>query len=286
MPIYAPTLPPRPDLKQGLPPALVILRFDLRRALRQKLGKFFGFALTGVLLILLAVLYFKYLVETSEGLSSLKVLSDAALSQGPRFQAGLLNDFMLFLLWLQVALVGGGLIARDTLHRVRPLLYAHPVRRFDYLLGKALFAAGLPFAVMLVYILLPWGLSLAVAGARGPVWPSAPLLLVPAAAMIALLMGSVALGASSMAGTPRAGFGWALGIMFGSGALSGVAVVALHDLRWSAVNLGTLCAAWPRLLVGADSPVGWGPVLAGTLLHLALWSWVAVRRTRPDEAVL
>ena len=44
MPIYAPTLPPVPDLHLGHAPALVLMRFDLARLWRQKIGRFFGFA--------------------------------------------------------------------------------------------------------------------------------------------------------------------------------------------------------------------------------------------------
>ena len=55
---------------------------------------------------------------------------------------------------------------------------------------------------------LPWAMSNLMAGKLGPVWPSAPLHLVPAAFMVSMLMGAITLGASSMASTPRAGFGW------------------------------------------------------------------------------
>jgi ABC-type transport system involved in multi-copper enzyme maturation permease subunit len=265
-----------------------MLRFDLARVLRLKLGKFFGFLFVFILLVLCVQLYVKHLVNTSAGLSTFKPFADQLLSQGPEFQARLLHPVMLQVLWLQVALVGGGLVARDTLHRIRPLIYAHPVRPWDYLLAKALFAAGLPLAIMLAYILLPWGLSLAVAGVSGPVWPTAPLLLVPAAVVIAALMGAVTLGASSLAASPKAGFGWALGILLGSAALGGVLSAALHDPRWQVLAAGNLTKLWPDLLLGAnrDSGPGWVPVLLATALHLVLWTVIAVRRTRPSEASL
>jgi ABC-type transport system involved in multi-copper enzyme maturation permease subunit len=286
MPIYAPSLPPRPEQGQGLHPALVIFRFDLRRVLRLKLGRFFGFVFLMILLVLCVQLYANHLMASRASLAALRQATEAFLPQGARFQAGLLNPFMISMLWLQAALVGGGLVARDTLYRIRPLLYAHPVRPADYLGAKALFAAGLPFAVMLPYIVLPWGLSLALGGPRGPVWPSAPLHLVPAALAIAALMGSVTLGASSLASSPKAGFGWALGILLGSSALGAVAAGALGDPRWHALGVGTLSKAWPALLMGLETEQGWFAVAAGTAFHVVLWLCIAVLRTRPSEATI
>ncbi|BDU70971.1 ABC transporter permease [Mesoterricola silvestris] len=286
MPIYAPSLPPRPEQGQGLHPALVIFRFDLRRVLRLKLGRFFGFVFVVILLILCAELYLNHLMASRSSLADVKRVADAFLPQGAKFQAGLLNPLMIAVLWLQVALVGGGLVARDTLYRIRPLLYAHPVTPRDYLAAKALFAAGLPLAVMLPFILLPWGLSLAIGGLRGPVWPSAPLYLVPAALAVSALMGAVTLGASSLASSPKAGFGWALGILLGSSALSAVASGVMGDPRWLALGVGTLSKAWPRLILGLDTQQGWIPVVLGTAFHLTLWLAVAIRRTRPSEAIL
>lgn len=286
MPIYAPTLPPRPALDQGDPPALVLLRFDLRRVLRLKLGRFFGFAFVLILLIQCVWLYTKHLLGTNASLSALRPLADQFLPQGPGFQAQLLHPAMVTLLWFQVALVGGGLVARDTLYRIRPLLYAHPVTPLDYLGAKVLFAAGLPFVIQLPFILLPWLLSMAIAGLQGPVWPTAPLYLVPCALIIATLMGAVTLGASSMASSPRAGFGWALGIMIGSGALGGVLAVALGDPRWTALGVSNLTKAWPQLIcnVPGRQELGWGPVVLATAAHLLFWTWIAIRRTRPSEA--
>jgi hypothetical protein len=187
-----------------------------------------------------------------------------------------------------VALVGGGLVARDTLYRIRPLIYAHPVRPWDYLLAKALFAVGLPFAVMAAYIFLPWALSLAIAGPAGPVWPAAPLLLVPAALVVSGLMGAVTLGASSLAASPKAGFGWALGILLGSSALGGVLTSIFQNPRWMVLGVGYLTKVWPDLILGANkaSGPGWGPTLLATACHLLLWTTIAIRRTRPSEVAL
>ena len=288
MPIYAPTLPPRPTLDQSDPPALVIFRFDLKRVLRLKLGRFFGFAFLLILLIQCGQLYVKHLMGSNLAFATLRTLSDQYLPQGAGFQAQLLHPAMANLLWMQVALVGGGLVARDTLYRIRPLLYAHPVTPLDYLTAKALFAAGLPFAIQLPFILLPWLLSLAIAGLNGPVWLTAPLYLVPCALIIAALMGAVTLGASSLASSPKAGFGWALGIMIGSGALGGTLAMALGDARWTALGVTSLTRAWPQLIcqVPGRQELGWGPVLLATAAHLLLWTWMAIRKTRPSEAAL
>jgi len=287
MPIYAPTLPPRPALDRGDPPALVILRFDLKRMLRLKLGRFFGFAFLLILLVECVTLYTTHLMGTSPALAQLRPMAERIMPQGAAYQAQLLHPAMTGLLWLQVALVCGGLVARDTLYRIRPLLYAHPVRPLDYLGAKALLAAGLPFAIQLAFILLPWALSMAVGGLNGPVWPTAPLRLIPAALLNAALMGSVALGASSMAGSPRAGFGWALGILVGSGALGGVLSATLGgDPRLLAVGVANLTKVWPQLLCQVPTPteISLGPALLGTAGHVLLWTWLALRRTRPGEA--
>jgi ABC-type transport system involved in multi-copper enzyme maturation permease subunit len=265
----------------------VIFRFDLRRVLRLKLGRFFGFAFIGILLIQCVWLYAKHLLGTSAALASLRPLADQVVPQGPEFQAQLLHPAMLTLLWFQVALVGGGLVARDTLYRIRPLLYAHPVTPTDYLAAKGLFAAGLPFIIQLPFIFLPWLLSLAIAGPSGPVWPTAPLYLVPCAVIIAALMGAVTLGASSMAAGPKAGFGWAMGVIIGSGSLGGVLATALGDPRWLALGVGKLTRAWPQILcqVPGHQELTLVPVAAATAAHILFWTWLAVRRTRTREAV-
>ena len=65
MPIYAPSLPPRPDRNGGLHPALVLARFDARRLRTQKLGRFFGFALLMALLARCLWLYLAHLKDSS-----------------------------------------------------------------------------------------------------------------------------------------------------------------------------------------------------------------------------
>lgn len=287
MPIYAPTLPPRPALDQGPHPIATIMRFDLKRVLRAKLGRFFGFIFVFILIVRIAVLYVNHLLATKQQLAQVRDFAKDILSQGAAFQADCLPPWLLTILWFQVAIVGGGLVARDTLYRVRPLLYAHPVRPQDYLAAKGLFATALPFAIQLPFVLVPWGMSLLIAGVQGPIWPTAPLHLLPAALIIAALMGAVTLGASAMASTPRMGFGWVLGIVLGSAALGGLVGALTGNVAWLAVSPGALVAAWPELLCGvADPKLGWVPTVLGTVGHMALWIWIAARRTRPDEAVM
>lgn len=287
MPIYAPTLPPRPVLDQGPHPIATIMRFDLKRVLRAKLGRFFGFIFVFILIIRVAVLYVQHLLDSKQQLAQVRDFAKDFLSQGAAFQADCLPPWLLTILWFQVAMVGGGLVSRDTLYRVRPLIYAHPVRPQDYLAAKGLFATALPFAIQLPFVLVPWGLSLLIAGMKGPMWPTAPLHLLPAALVIAGLMGAVTLGASAMATTPRMGFGWVLGIVLGSAALSSLVAGLTGTFAWMALSPGFLVTAWPELLCGvADPRLGWLPASLGTLGHMALWLWIAARRTRPDEAVM
>lgn len=286
MPIYAPTLPPAPDLHQGQPPALVLMRFDLSRLWRQKIGRFFGFAFLIVLIVKVARIYLEHLLQTNQAFRPVQDFARTILTQGAEFQADLLNPAS-YLLWFLVALVGGGLVARDTLYRVRPLMYAHPVSPRDYLLAKLGFASAVPFLILLPFALLPWLMSMLLAGMQGPVWPTAPLRLLPAMVVSALLMGALATGASSLATTPRAGVGWVLGLVLGSGTLASL----IHGLTGikavDALNPVMLAEAWPQLLVGVAHPmVDWGPALLGTAFHLVLWTYVSARRTRPSEAVI
>lgn len=286
MPIYAPTLPPAPDLHQGQPPALVLMRFDLTRLWRQKIGRFFGFTFLMVLLWKVARIYIDHLLQTNQAFKPMQDFAKTILTQGADFQADLLNPAS-YLLWFLVALVGGGLVARDTLYRVRPLMYAHPVAPKDYLLAKLGFASALPFVILLPFALLPWLMSLLLAGLNGPVWASAPLRLLPAMVISSALMGSLAVGASSMASTPRAGIGWVLGLVLGAGTLASM----IHGLTGiqavDALNPIMLAETWPQLFVGVDHPmVAWLPAVLGTAFHIGLWTFVAARRTRPSEVVI
>jgi hypothetical protein len=208
------------------------------------------------------------------------------LTQGADFQADLLNPAS-YLLWFLVALVGGGLVARDTLYRVRPLMYAHPVAPRDYLLAKLGFASALPFVILLPFALLPWAMSLVLAGMSGPVWVTAPLRLLPAMAVSSVLMGSLAIGASSMAATPRAGVGWVLGLVLGTGTLASMIHGFSGFTAIDALNPILLAETWPQLFVGVEHPmVAWLPAVLGTAFHIGLWTFVAARRTRPSEVVM
>ena len=286
MPIYAPTLPPAPDLRQGHPPVLVLMRFDFTRLWRQKIGRFFGFAFLMLLLWKVARIYIDHLLQTNQAFKPMQDFARTILTQGADFQADLLNPAS-YLLWFLVALVGGGLVARDTLYRVRPLMYAHPVAPKDYLLAKLGFASLLPFIILLPFAILPWLMSLLLAGLHGPVWATAPLRLLPAMAVSSVLMGSLAIGASSMAATPRAGIGWVLGLVLGAGTLASM-IHGLTGIRAvDALNPIMLAEAWPQLFVGVEHPmVAWLPAILGTAFHIALWTYVAARRTRPSEAVI
>ena len=286
MPIYAPTLPPRPDLTKAASPILVLAKFDLARMLRQKLGRFFGIVFLGVLAINLMVLYAKHLMVVSPDMAQLKDFAELVLPQPASFQASLLHPSMLFFLWFQAALISGGLIARDTLHRIRPLIYAHPVRPSDYVASKAISAIAVPLCVQFLFIFLPWLLSLLIAGPDGPVWPTAPLYLIPAAAINSVLIASVALGASSISSTPKSGFGWALALLFGSTAIGGILAGIFRAQAWLALSPMGLTDAWPRILCGVEGAhIPLWAAAASTSAHFFLWTYVVVSRTRPSEAV-
>ena len=288
MPIYAPSLPPRPALTEGSHPITVLARFDLRRVVKRKVGFFiFGFVFLMILLIELLVMYTKYMINTSAGLSGVKEFANRILTQGANYQAGLIDWWLLVPLWFMMAFIVGGIVSRDSLYRIRPLIYAHPVRPQDYITAKALTAFTIPMVVMLPFALLPWGLSMAMAGKNGPIWMSAPLYLIPAAIIIALLMAAVTLGASAMASSPRASFGWVLGIVLGTLAIGGIFSGALGNHQWMAISPYVLVQAWPQLIFNVSEPLlKLVPTLVGTAIHIALWTWIAIMKTKPSEAVL
>lgn len=287
MPIYAPSLPPKPDLSQGQHPALVLARFDLRRVLRQKMGRFFGFVFTIMLLWRLGYVYIYYLKGQNAVVGKMMEAASPILAQGAEWHADMLGGWLTYLLWFLVALIGGGLVARDTLYRTRPLMYAHPVKPNDYWIAKLVLSALVPFAVLLPFALLPWLLSVGLTGLNGVMWASAPLRLLPCALLIALLMGSVASGASSLAATPRAGIAWVLGLCLGLEAFGGMLYGLLGNGSWMAISPMSLAAEWPKLLCGAEGlTYGWAPAVIGTVGHFALWTLLLKARTKPSEAVL
>jgi ABC-type transport system involved in multi-copper enzyme maturation permease subunit len=287
MPIYTPTLPPTPDLTRRKSPILSLARFELTRILRQKLGRFFGSVFIGILIVQLAVLYAKYLIATNSQLDQVKGLADQFLPKPANFQASLLNSSMLSFLWFQVALIGGGLISRDTLYRIRPLIFAHPVRPFEYLASKALMAFGIPFCVQMPFIIVPWLLSILVAGPNGPIWPITPLYLIPAAILNSMVMASITLGASSLASTPKAGMGWVIGLLLGPSVLGGILTGVFNDASWMALSPVALTESWPRILCGvAKTAIPLWPTITATTAYIFLWLYVAKRRTMPSEAVI
>jgi hypothetical protein len=264
------------------------MRFDLRRLLRQKLGRFFGFAFLLALLVQVGTLYLQYLVDTKEGFAAVKDFAHQVLSQGAEYQAGLMTGWItLIIFWLFMATVGGGLVARDTLYRIRPLLYAHPVRPMDYLLAKGGLAAAMPMVIQLTFILVPWLVSMLIAGKNGPIWPTTVLRLLPAVIINGAIFGSVVVGASSLASTPRAGGAWVLGIVLGTTAIGSMVAGILSQTGYMALSPLFLVNAWPQLCCGMQDPMfGWTPALLGTAFHVGLWTFLAWKRTRPSEAIL
>jgi len=287
MPIYAPALPPSPNIQQNKSPILVMARFDIERILRQKLGRFFGYVFLSILLIKSGIIYVQYLMNSNSQFEQVKDFASQLLPQPADFQASLLDLTMLFFLWLQIGLIGGGLISRDTSFRIRPLIYAHPVRPLDYLASKALVAFGIPFCIQLPFIFFPWLLSMFVAGPGGPVWPTAPLHLIPAAILNSVVMASVTLGASSLANTPKAGTGLVVGLFMATDFVGAILSVIYDNMAWRAISPLWLTHSWPKILCGAEKTlVPFWPAAVATVMHACLWIYIAKRRTRPTEAVI
>jgi len=234
----------------------------------------------------LAIIYTKYLLDAST-LHQAKDIADHLLPRPAALQASLLHDSMLLFLWLQSAWINGALISRDTLYRIRPLVYAHPVRPMEYLAAKAIIAAGMPFCFQLPFIFLPWLLSILLTGAGGPIWPTAPLYLVPAAALNSMVIASVTLGASSLAATPKAGMAWAFGLILGLAAIGGILFTILQKSYWKALAPMTITGSWSKLLCGVDSAlVPLTPAIIATVVNVCLWAYVSWLRTKPSEAVI
>jgi hypothetical protein len=263
-----------------------MVRFELSRIWRNKIGRFFGSVFIGILAVQLTVIYTKYLLDAS-ALEQAKDLAGHILPKPAALQASLLHPSLLFFLWFYAALTNGALISRDTLYRIRPLIYAHPVCPLDYLASKAIIAIGVPFCFQLPFIFLPWLLSLLLAGTGGPIWPTAPLYLVPAAALNSMLIASVTLGASSLAATPKAGMAWAFGLILGFSAVGGILFAILKKPYWEALVPLALTNSWPKLLCGAENaPVSLIPAIIATAVNVCLWAYVSWLRTRPSEAVI
>jgi ABC-type transport system involved in multi-copper enzyme maturation permease subunit len=251
------------------------------------MGRFFGFAFVGILLIHLTILYTKHLLNTSDELVGVQDIANQIIPSAANLQASLLHTSTLSFLWFLVALFGGALISRDTLYRIRPLIYAHPVSPLDYLASKASVAFAIPFCIQLPFIFLPWLLSLLVAGTNGPIWPTTPIYLVPAAVLNSLVMASVAIGASAMASTPKAGMGWALGMLFATGAVGGILTGIFNNSAWMALSPMGLTESWPQIMCGVAKPlVPLWPALIATLANICLWGYIAKWRTKPSEAVI
>lgn len=287
MPIYPPSLPPRPSIQEKKSPIFVLARFDLTRILRKKLGRFFGFVFLSILIVKSGILYLHNLMNTNSQFGQVKDFANQFIPQPADFQASLLDSTMLIFLWLQVGLIGGGLISRDTLFRIRPLIYAHPVRPLDYLASKTLLAFSIPFYVQLPFILFPWLLSLLIAGIGGPVWPSAPLYLIPAAILNSMIMASITIGASSLANTPKAGIGWVVGLTMAPNFVGTLLSGIYGNRAWRALSPIMLTESWPKILCGAEKTlVPFWPAIAATVIHVCLWIYIAKRRTQPTEAVI
>ena len=62
MPIYAPTLPPRPEGEVHIHPLRVLFRFEWQRLQRTKVGRFFGFIFVGMFITKLIYIYVRYLL--------------------------------------------------------------------------------------------------------------------------------------------------------------------------------------------------------------------------------
>jgi len=113
-----------------------IVRLGIRLAFRRKAFKFvLGLAF-------LPTLVFAAGVYISERLDDFKEMirgADRFLKVDPEFfKAFYASDYLLFWMLIIMVLAGAGLIADDLRHKALQLYFARPLRRRDYLQGKAL----------------------------------------------------------------------------------------------------------------------------------------------------
>lgn len=123
------------ELKESRHAWWPISRLGIRLAFKKKFFKFLLFSVLAMVLVFLVGIYiseriedFRYMIR-SEG---------QILQVNPAFFSTYLsNNFILFMMVMILLTGGAGLIADDLKHNSLQLYFARPLRKSDYLLGKA-----------------------------------------------------------------------------------------------------------------------------------------------------
>jgi len=138
------------ELQDGKLPWWPITRIGIKLTFKRKFFKFF-FALT-----LIPALVWLVGIYVSERLEDFKFMMEGNqtdfLNVNPLyFKTYFTNDFLLFMMIMILVFCGAGLIADDLRHNALQLYFARPLKKRDYLTGKA----AVIFFFLLIVTLIP-----------------------------------------------------------------------------------------------------------------------------------
>jgi ABC-type transport system involved in multi-copper enzyme maturation permease subunit len=123
------------ELQERRLPWWPISRLGIRLAFKRKYFKFILFSALGPALIFLVGIYIS---ERIEDFQNLIKGEGRILEVNPAyFNTFLSNNFMLFIMVMILLVSGAGLIADDLKHNSLQLYFARPLKKSDYLIGKA-----------------------------------------------------------------------------------------------------------------------------------------------------
>jgi len=137
------------ELQSGRFPWWPITRIGIKLTFKRKFFKFFfGFTLIPALVWLVGI-------YVSERLEDFKFMMEGDqtdfLNVNPLyFKTYLTNDFLLFMIIMILVFCGAGLIADDLKHNALQLYFARPLKKRDYLTGKAAVIFFFLFLVTLI----------------------------------------------------------------------------------------------------------------------------------------
>ena len=186
------------------------------------------------------------------------------------------------------------LVVNDMRHRVLPLYFSRPISRIDYVVAKlAALTIGLLALTLLPVLVLFAGRVLAAEDVLGALGDEAGALpgIIGSGLIHAIVLGSLGIAISSLAGRRAYAAGAVLGVFLVSGVVSAVFAEAgssLADLSPLLNPLSVLDGAREWLFGGevAESPVGlsdlplWVYGVAAALLTLVSWAILAIRYRR------
>ena len=137
------------ELQDGRFPWWPITRIGIKLTFKKRFFKFFfGFTLIPALVWLIGI----YISERLEDFKFMMEGETDFLNVNPLyFKAYFTNDFLLFMVVMILVFCGAGLVADDLRHNALQLYFARPLKKRDYLTGKA----AVIFFFLLIVTLIP-----------------------------------------------------------------------------------------------------------------------------------